>query len=105
MGFMILILSLSPPYCLSHSEVFKLLAPRAVALYLASSGVYAAVRGNPVEGLVSELAKRGEVKVSREDLDVRGLSIDDLIDGVKIPRDFYGDFVENVLRVKKVVVL
>jgi len=104
-GFMILMLILSPPHSLSHSEVFKLLAPRAVALYLASSGVYAAVRGNPVEGLVSELAKRGEVKVSREDLGVRGLTIDDLIDGVRIPRDFYGDFVEMALRAKKVVVL
>jgi len=103
--FMILILALSPPYYLSYSEAFKLFASKAVALYLASSGVYAAVRGNPVEHLVSKLAKRGEVKVSREDLRVRGLRIDDLIEGVKIPRDFYGNFVEKALCMKKVLVL
>jgi len=102
---MVLILALSPPHYLSYSEVFKLFASKAVALYLASSGVYAAVRDNPVERLVSELAKRGEVKVSREDLSARGLRVNDLIEGVKIPRDFYGDFVENALRLKKVLVL
>ncbi len=102
---MVLILALSPPYYLSYSELFKLFVPRAVALYLASSGVYATVRGNPLEGLVSELAKRDKVKVSWEDLSARGLKVDDLIEGVKIPRDFYGDFVERALRVKKVLVL
>jgi sulfur relay protein TusB/DsrH len=102
---MVLILALSPPHRLSHSELFKLFAPRAVALYLASSGVYAAMRRNPLEELVSELAKRGEVKVSREDLSARGLSVDYLIEGIRIPRDFYGDFVEGALRVKKVLVL
>ncbi|MEM0319857.1 MAG: DsrH/TusB family sulfur metabolism protein [Candidatus Nezhaarchaeales archaeon] len=104
-NLMLLVLALSSPQRLACNELFRILARKTIALYLASSGVYAAIRGNQIDNLVIEVIERGEVKVSLEDLKVRGLGIEMLIDGVKIPRDFYGDFVEKALQVKKVVVL
>lgn len=36
---------------------------------------------------------------------VRGLNIETLIEGVKIPRDIDGDFIEKVLQAERIVVL
>jgi len=101
---MTIILVLNPPWQLAYSDSFKLLAEHAKVIYLASSGVYAAIRGNPLEKLISKVVKNGEVKASRDDLKHRGISVDLLIEGIKIPRDFYGDFIDACLEKKRIVI-
>ncbi|MDI9619363.1 MAG: DsrH/TusB family sulfur metabolism protein [Candidatus Nezhaarchaeota archaeon] len=102
---MVLLLVLSPPSSLLNSHAFRVLVEGAEAAYLASSGVYAAVEGGPVSGEIARLARRGVVYVSREDLLERGVKLDMLIDGVKMPRNFYLAFVEHAFKSGKVVVL
>jgi sulfur relay protein TusB/DsrH len=69
-----------------------------IAVYLVGNGVYCVKKGENASDRLKKISEsRGEVFVRREDLEARGLDTGDIISDAKIPPDFYGQMIVDIM--------
>jgi len=69
-----------------------------VWLYACGDGVYSIINASPLSNTIRIIIrKEGFVYASREDMEARGITIDLIIEGVRIPKDFYDQLVTDIM--------
>ena len=102
---MLWVFLLTKPAGLREADVCLRLALTATAnghrvhVYLVGNSVKYAVKGNPREAMVRRLLRRGgRVYVNEEDLKRLGIPAESLIEGVVLPWDLIGRFMDEAVK-------
>ncbi len=89
----------------SSSSLLKSLLESASKIYLVEDGVYLAIDSPFSRALLQSLLEKGvRVIVSRRDLETRGVSLEELLEGVRVKREVYPDIANDVLNGNTVVI-
>ncbi|MGP3703490.1 MAG: DsrH/TusB family sulfur metabolism protein [Candidatus Bathyarchaeota archaeon] len=93
----------------SHQTVATLLKilnnDEKILLFACGDGVYSIIEVNPLSNIIHNILKKGGIiYASREDMDARGVTFNLVIEGVRIPRDFYGMLIHTIMKEENILV-
>lgn len=107
MPMSLIVILTKPPSHHAVASLLRILKYRDKAeLYACGDGVYSVLAGNSVDSVIRKLLDRGgNVYVSREDVEARGITVDLLIRGVKIENAFYDLLVSSIMENESVPIV